>query len=237
MPSFTFPATPLAAMWCGLEPYFLDIREDTWCVDEQAINQALNDLGSQVAIVVPYATFGTAVDLSYYAKLQASGVPVVVDAAASFGTLVSNKHFGSSFPGVIVFSFHATKPFGIGEGGLVYSRNEKLIKDIRCAGNFGFSSNRESVCQGLNSKLSEYAAAMALATLDVFEDKIATREIIANWYQEVIRESGLIRSGWCLQRTEGRVPRQFMSILCPRGQRNVDYVCKLAARGIEARTY
>jgi len=237
MPSFTFPATPLAALWCGLEPYFLDIREDTWCVEEEEVHKALSQLGNEVAVVVPYATFGTAVDLSYYAKLQASGVPVVVDAAASFGTIVSNGHFGSNFPGIIVFSFHATKPFGIGEGGLVYSGNEALIKDIRCAGNFGFSSNRESYSQGLNSKLSEYAAAIALATLDVFESKIATRERISNWYDKILQQSGLLRGGWALQRTEGRIPHQFMNILCPRGQRNVDFVNKLAAKGIEARTY
>ena len=60
MPSFTFPAMPLAAIWCGLDPYFLDIREDTWCVDEQVIDQAISDLGNQVAVVMPCATFGTA---------------------------------------------------------------------------------------------------------------------------------------------------------------------------------
>ena len=237
MPSFTFPATPLAAMWCGLEPYFLDIREDTWCVEEEEVDKALNQLGNEVAVVVPYATFGTAVDLAYYAKLQASGVPVVVDAAASFGTIVSNEHFGTKFQGIIVFSFHATKPFGIGEGGLIYSGNIDSIKGIRCAANFGFRENRESSCQGLNAKLSEYGAAIGLATLDVFEEKIAAREKVANWYRQFLNQAGFLRAGWALQRTHGRVPVQFMSVLCPQGHASVEFVTKLTRKGIEARTY
>lgn len=35
MPSFTFPATPLAAIWCGLEPYFIDVSLDDWCMDKR----------------------------------------------------------------------------------------------------------------------------------------------------------------------------------------------------------
>ena len=111
-------------------------------------------------------------NLEYYKQLNESGVPVVIDATASFGTTKNQQHFGKGFPGPIVYSFHATKSFGIGEGGLIYSENTDLILKIRQAENFGFSTDRESTLQGINGKLSEYAAAIALATLDTFEKKI-----------------------------------------------------------------
>ena len=144
-------------MWCGLEPYFVDIKDDDWCMNEELIKELLEKLGDEVALVMPYATFGTNLDLKFYQRVQDSGVPVVID-AASFGTSGVNGAFGKGFTGVVVFSFHATKPFGIGEGGLVYSADKSLISKIRQAGNFGFSENRETTLQGLNSKLSEYAA-------------------------------------------------------------------------------
>ena len=53
MPSFTFAATPLAAMWCGLEPFFIDIRSDEWCMDEKLLNEVLQMLGDEVAVVIP----------------------------------------------------------------------------------------------------------------------------------------------------------------------------------------
>jgi dTDP-4-amino-4,6-dideoxygalactose transaminase len=141
MPSFTFAATPLAAIWCGLEPYFIDIRQDNFCMNEEFLSEAIKKLGDKVAVVVPYAAFGTCLNLSYYHSLINS-VPVVVDAASSFGTADDNGHFGKGFPGTVVFSFHATKSFGIGEGGLVYSGQSDIINRIRQAGNFGFSEPR-----------------------------------------------------------------------------------------------
>jgi dTDP-4-amino-4,6-dideoxygalactose transaminase len=237
MPSFTFAATPLAAMWCGLKPYFIDIRLDDWCMDEELLKDELRRLGDDVAVVIPYATFGTHLNLDYYHDLHLSGIPVVVDAAASFGTFGENGQFGKVFPGVVVYSFHATKSFGIGEGGLVYSGDREIIPMIRRAGNFGFSERRESVMLGLNGKLSEYGAAITLATLDVFQGKIGIRQQINTWYIQHFEQAGLLNSGWSFQKTKGRIAHQFMSVLCPEGEANETYVESLSDCDIQARTY
>lgn len=237
MPSFTFAATPLAAIWSGLEPFFVDIRLDDWCMNEDLLRNCLNELGDEVAIVIPYATFGTNMNLDFYWQIQESGIPVVVDAAASFGVTGSRDHFGKGFPGCVVFSFHATKPFGIGEGGLVYSANTDLISQIRQAENFGFSAGRETTLPGLNGKMSEYTAAVALSTLDVFEQKIKARQQIYTWYIEQLQKKKLLDKGWTVQKTEGKIPYQFMPICSPEGQRNGDIIYSLANQKIEARTY
>lgn len=237
MPSFTFSATPLAALWCGLEPYFVDIRKDDWCMSEDLLEDALKKLGEEVAIVVPYATFGTDLNLSFYEKLHQSGVPVVIDAAASFGTFGSNGQFGKRFPGVVVFSFHATKSFGIGEGGLVYSADHDQIINIRKAGNFGFSTKRETEMKGTNSKISEYTAAIALATLDAFPEKIKKRQQVHQWYLEEFDKASLSNKGWRMQKEKGNIPYQFMSVLCPYGKSNKNIIKLLANHNIEARTY
>jgi dTDP-4-amino-4,6-dideoxygalactose transaminase len=237
MPSFTFSATPLAAMWCGLDPYFVDVNEDDWCMNEELVKDLLTKLGDKVAVVVPYATFGTDLDLSFYKQIHESGIPVVLDAAPSFGTSGRSGAFGHDFPGPIVFSFHATKSFGIGEGGLVYSADKDLISQIRQAGNFGFSSDRETISQGLNSKLSEYGAAVALATLDAFPEKSRKRRQLYQWYQEQFQQTPLLKKEWQLQKTEGEIAYQFMPVLCPEDQSNLDFVKLLADNQIEARTY
>ncbi|KIL41611.1 aminotransferase DegT [Gordoniibacillus kamchatkensis] len=237
MPSFTFAATPLAALWCGLEPYFVDITEDTWCMNERMVDDLLEKLGEEVAVVVPYATFGTDMDLTYYQKLQDAGVPVVVDAAASFGSTGDDGHFGKGFSGLIVFSFHATKAFGIGEGGLVYSGNGQAIGQIRQAGNFGFSGARESSILGLNSKISEYTAAIALATLDVFQEKTSVRQTLYKWYVKYLTGLGLPEKGWIFHNCRGIVPHQFFPVLCPEEEMNRDIVAACANRQVELRTY
>ena len=237
MPSFTFAATPLAAIWCGLEPFFIDIRSDDWCMDEELLEDVLRLLGDEVAVVIPYATFGNNMDLDIYKQIHESGVPVVVDAAASFGVTDSHNHFGKGFPGCIVYSFHATKSFGIGEGGLVYSSKNEIISKIRQAENFGFSSSRETNLTGINGKLSEYTAAIALSTLDIFAQKIKTRQQIYTWYLELLIQKDLLDKGWTIQKTKGEIPYQFMPICCPEDQNNSDIIHLLKSQNIEARTY
>lgn len=237
MPSFTFAATPLAAMWCGLEPYFIDIDPETWCLDENQVEMAVKDLGDEVAIIVPYATFGTGINLSRYAAWHNAGVPVVVDAASSLGTVIDDRHFGSGFPGAVVFSLHATKSFPIGEGGVVYSGNSDLITRLRQAANFGFTPDRVSHQLGLNAKVSELHAAVGLATLDVFSEKKTLRQRVDSWYQELFNEFSLIQSGWMFQRTTGSLVRQFVPALCPPSQTNQAILIKLEKNHVEARTY
>ena len=70
MPSFTFPATPLAAIWCGLEPYFIDISIDDWYMDKTVLLDKIEELKEEVAIVVPYATFGSWMNLEEYEELE-----------------------------------------------------------------------------------------------------------------------------------------------------------------------
>lgn len=237
MPSFTFAATPLAAMWCGLEPYFVDIREGDLCMDTDLLRETVEKLGDDVAVVVPYAAFGTNIDLSVYRSLQESGIPVIVDAAASFGAHGPQGQFGKGFPGAVIFSFHATKTFGIGEGGMVYSNESSLVDEVRLLSNFGFSEERVSVAMGLNAKLSEYAAAVGLATLDIFPKKVSRRQEIHGWYLKLFQNSGLFDRGWEVQKYEGSVPFQFMTVLCPEGQTNTDYMAELSRSNIESRAY
>lgn len=191
MPSFTFSATPLAAIWAGLDPYFVDVNTDDFSMSEESLLQALERLGEEVAVVVPYATFGFPIDLSPYARLFREGMPVVVDAAASFGASRYETAFGTGFPGAVVFSFHATKAFGIGEGGLVYSADPKLVDLLRSSANFGFGPDKVSKIHGLNAKLPEISAAIGLATLDAFPEKSASAWRFMNG---IARNSGIAGS-------------------------------------------
>ncbi len=237
MPSFTFSATPLAACWCGLEPYFLDISPEDWTLDNELLQAALRRLGDQVAVVVPYATFGTAIDLTLYEELHRTGVPVVLDAAPSLGTIWEKEQFGKGFPGVVVFSFHATKAFGIGEGGLVYSGDISLIERLRKATNFGFSENRETTILGLNGKLSEYGAAVALGTLEAFSAKRKQRLDIYRQYVDAFGSYGLLQKGWVVQQVRGEIPHQFFPVLCPETDFNAEVVNRMEKLGIQLRTY
>jgi dTDP-4-amino-4,6-dideoxygalactose transaminase len=160
MPSFTFAAAAHAALWCGLTPLLCDIDPKTWEADHAAEAEMLTRYAGQIAVVMPYATFGYPIDLDRYTKLAAQlGVPVVVDGAASLGTFDEHGHgFGTGFAGSVVFSMHATKSFAVGEAGLMYSADPDRIARLRTMSSFGFGEPRTATMAGLNGKLSEVTA-------------------------------------------------------------------------------
>ncbi|MFA7428869.1 MAG: aminotransferase class I/II-fold pyridoxal phosphate-dependent enzyme [Rhodospirillaceae bacterium] len=166
MPSWTFSASPLAAMAAGLQPYFGDVDRDTWALDPTQISDAQMEQASALLVVSP---FGTPLNMDdWETVVQKYGVPVVCDAAASLDAVARAPEFQvTSIP--IVISLHATKALGIGEGAIVLCADPDVIERVRQMSNFGFSKTSVSQVVGTNAKLSEYSCAVGLAALDRWE--------------------------------------------------------------------
>ena len=155
MPSFTFAATAQAADWNGLTPLFCDIDPATWLPCRQSMMDLMQQFEGEIAVIVPYATFGNNLDLRWYEQVaERHNVPLVIDAAASLGSLDDRaSQFGSGCPWPVVFSMHATKVFSVGEGGVIYSGDEERIRRLRSMGSFGFEGSRSAKYAGLNAKM------------------------------------------------------------------------------------
>jgi dTDP-4-amino-4,6-dideoxygalactose transaminase len=235
MPSFTFAATAHAALWAGLTPLLCDIEEDTWLPIPKAEEELLARYGREIAVVVPCATFGNCLDLEHYEHLsERYGVPVVVDAAASLGSLTAEGvGFGVGSRHPVVYSMHATKTFATSEGGLVYCADPETVRTLRIMGKFGFEQPRTATMPGLNAKLSEVGALIALRKLSEFEDAVDHRSHLAEAYRARLR-------GWTFQKMRGsRHAFQFMPVLLPTGTSLMrdDVLAALAQRGIGAGAY
>ena len=211
MPSFTFAAAAHAVLWAGLKPLLIDIEPDGWTADTAQEERLLAANSGEIAAIMPYATFGTCLDLDRYDRLSDKyDVPVVIDAAASLGSIdARGMGFGTGSRHTIIYSMHATKAFGVGEAGLVYSADADTIALLRRMGNFGFGADRSATLPGLNSKVSEVTALSALVKLADFEAQIVHRTALADIYLQEL-------PGWTAQHTQGqRIAYQFMPMLLP----------------------
>ena len=137
MPAFTFVATAVAAELCGYRPYLVDIDPESLLIDPQDLldHPVLDHAG----LVIPVAAFGRPPQQQGWRSFQErTTIPVVIDGAASFDRLEEAPPHGlGSIP--VVLSFHATKAFGVGEGGGVAASDARLIERIVQALNFGFA--------------------------------------------------------------------------------------------------
>jgi dTDP-4-amino-4,6-dideoxygalactose transaminase len=114
---------------------------------------------------------------------------VVVDAAASLGTISENgKGFGTGFSGPVVYSMHVTKAFSTAEGGLIYSANSELIRTLRNMSNFGFGEPRNATMIGLNGKMSEVVALLANLRLETFDAVMQRRSCLVELYRNALPE-------------------------------------------------
>lgn len=186
IPAITFVATGTAVLRAGFVPVLADVDPDTWLLTPDIARRALE--GCSLDAVMPVSTFGLAQDVAGWDEFsRQTGLPVVIDAAGAMG----NQAVGERT--TVVFSLHATKSLGCGEGGVVASRDAVLIERIRRATNFGIDleSPFGEAHGGTNAKLSEYHAAVGLAALSQWEHSVAQRNELFERYREEIIRRGL----------------------------------------------
>src|SRR6185312_153204 len=212
MPSFTFPATAQAARWAGLTPRLLDVNPHHCHVAPEQLDRELALRGERVALVIAVSSFGTPpppeVRRRWERACRDAGVSLIVDSAAGFGAIAADGVPVGRQGDVEVVSFHATKPFAIGEGGAVFTRSSELCERIELIVNFGLGADRSvQMPLGLNGKMSELHAATGLAVLDDFDAALDVRRKAARALREAAPSLGWQRE--CERSTWQFVPVRF----------------------------
>ncbi|WP_135507102.1 DegT/DnrJ/EryC1/StrS family aminotransferase [Roseovarius aestuariivivens] len=189
-PSYTFVATISAAQSCGYEPYLMDVDADTWTLDPSKV--AAHPRLEEIGMVMVTAPYGRLPDLQLWSAFSRdTGLPVIIDAAASFDVLTrTGCAYEPDIP--IALSFHATKAFGCGEGGAILcSDPEILVRAVR-ATNHGFLGTRQVIGDNINGKMSEYHACVAMAALDAWPARQTQYDQVTANYAEASQDHGVI---------------------------------------------
>lgn len=200
LPAFTFVATATAILRAGHVPVLADVDADSWMLTPDMARHACAQ--TRVDAVLPVAAFGMPHDMAAWQRFEEdTGLPVVIDAAAAFG---SQRLDGAQ--GTLVFSLHTTKSLPAGEGGLVVSTRPGLAKRVRQLSNFGINLDPASglpvgaltLC-GSNAKMSEYHAALGLASLQTWDAQAAQRQALMADCVSALDHASACRLGWQAQ--------------------------------------
>lgn len=237
MPSFTFAGAINAVLWCGLRPVFVDVEEQSWHLDPDCLAEALAARHGRVAAVLAGSTFGIPPlrdhQTAWEQAARAGGaVPLIVDSAAGFGAAAEDGQLLGRQGDAEVFSFHATKPFAIGEGGLITTTDPETAQRATRLANFGFVDGIVDSDIGLNAKLPEWAAATALAVLEDYGDVIEGRRTRAG---RILRE--LEPHGYRPQVGTDNAVWQFVPVLAPSPEARSAALELAAQGGVELRSY
>lgn len=191
VPAFSFPATANAVAMAGARICFVDVEYDTYCISERTVKESLASLKSedrdQLKAIIPVHEFGYPAPVTAIQGLLSDlGVSVIEDAACALGASLGGKPVGT-LGDVGCFSFHPRKTVTTGEGGVVISSREVILNRIERLKNHGISIDGQSVEflePGLNYRLPDINAALAIGQLDKLASWISQRRELAKIYKQ-----------------------------------------------------
>ncbi len=178
MPALTFVATAAAALYMGAVPVFVDIDDETWCIDPAEAARAVTErtkaivpvhLGSRMADMDQIMAFANEHDLR-----------VIEDCAHMHGGFWRGRGAGS-IGDLGCFSFQSTKLMTSGEGGIIITSDEQLA--ARCGSYVDCGrvrpGDKPAWSQGVfgwNYRMTEFQAAVLEVQLQRLPEQVRVRE-------------------------------------------------------------
>lgn len=193
MPSFTFVSTANAFVLRGARPVFVDVRADTFNLDESLVAAAITPR-TRAIVAVHYGGIGC--ELQPLRDLaRQHGLALIEDNAHGLLGTYQDRPLGS-FGQLATLSFHETKNFTCGEGGALLINEARFLERAEILRDKG--TNRKRFFRGQVDKyswvdlgssyaLSDLLAAFLLAQLEGRDQVMAARRRLWERYAEELR--------------------------------------------------
>lgn len=197
VPSFTFCASVNVILHVGAKPVFVDIDEDTLCLDVKEVAKKITK-NTKAIMAVHFA--GRAADLTSLRQIcDENNLLLIEDAAHAIGTEYQGKLIGNHGD-IVCFSFYATKNMTTGEGGALVTNHDEIAEKARLYGWLGISKsawNRysqsgswfyEVKLPGYKYNMTDIQAGLGIVQLRKLEKMRKKRASIANYYLDRLKE-------------------------------------------------
>jgi dTDP-4-amino-4,6-dideoxygalactose transaminase len=192
LPGLTFLATWQAIIWAGGVPVVADV-DDRGLLDPAAVAAAITP--ATAAILAVHLAGSVAPMDALRAVADRHGLALIGDAAHAFGARGDGFAAGS-LGDVEVFSIGATKQISAGEGGFLTVRTTEREAAARHWALQGRDKGAmDATGPGMNLRLSELTAALAIRILDDYPSQLARRHKIHERYAAGLRGLPLRLSG------------------------------------------
>ncbi len=167
-PANTFMATPLVIMQAGAKVQFVDCNKSDLCMSYKDFKTKA-DKEKPDAVFLVHIGGHLAFDTEKIADYcKQNNILLLEDCAHSHGASWNGKKPGQ-WGEAGFYSFYATKTITTGEGGVLVSKNKKLVEFAKKFRNYG---KFDYVVRGLNYRITEFAAAIGAIQTDRLKDII-----------------------------------------------------------------
>ena len=195
---FSFIATTSSIVWEGCEPVFVDIDPLTLNIDPASIEAAITD---RTSAILATHVYGNPCDVERIQDIaNRHGLKVIYDGAHAFGVKLDEVSI-FNYGDISICSLHATKLYHSVEGGLLITKDPRLLGRLAHMRNFGFDGPEAFSCLGINGKNSEFHAAMGLVNLEYISDILEKRKGLTLLYRRMLNTVNIAMPTWHLKAT------------------------------------
>ncbi len=192
--SFTFCASCNPILYLGATPVFVDSEADTWNIDPELLERAIQDriaqTGRKPKAIVPVHLYGMPAQMDRIMDIaQKYGISVVEDAAEGLGSRLDGKACGT-FGTYGVLSFNGNKMITTSGGGalICHTPEEKqriMFLATQARENYPYYQHEEI---GYNYRMSNICAGIGRGQMTVLEDHIRHHQRLAALYEELLAD-------------------------------------------------
>ena len=204
---FTFISTGEMISLLGARPVFVDIQPDTYNISPEAIEEAITE---KTRLILAVSLYGQCADLNEInAIAEKKGIPVIEDAAQSFGATYKGKQ-SCALTTIGCTSFFPSKPLGCyGDGGACFTDDDDLAGRMREIRVHGQNRRYHHPRIGINGRFDTIQAAVLLEKLEIFPEEVRRRIAVGARYSELLGEcDGAIRTP-CIKESNTSVFAQY----------------------------
>lgn len=195
VPDFTFFSSGEVVPLVGATPIFVDIDEDTYNINPQRLDQAiqyvLEKTNLKPRVVIAVDLFGQPADFKQIKETaEKYNLLILEDGAQGFGGSIETKK-ACSFGDIATTSFFPAKPLGCyGDGGAIFTENDEWAELIRsyCIHGKGIDKY-DNVRIGMNSRLDTLQAVVLIEKIKFFDEEIKKCNQVAEMYTKGLSES------------------------------------------------
>ena len=189
-PAFTFIAAVEAIALVGAKPVFVDVCEDSFNMDVQALEKAITP---KTKAIIPVHLYGQCADMEPILNIaKCNNISVIEDACQAIGAEYSfsggTVKQAGTMGDVGCLSFFPSKNLGCyGDGGAMLTQDDIVAEQLRAICRHGSKEKYNHLRVGFNSRLDTLQAAVLQVKLRHLEDYLAARKSAAKYYLKALK--------------------------------------------------
>ena len=191
VPSFTYIATINAIRYLKASPLFVDIDKQNWQIDLDILEKI--DSKSAQFVLVPHI-YGASCDMDRLSSISTKKNWILIeDCAEALGSSFGEKKLGE-YGKCATFSFFGNKTLSTGEGGMVISKDKKIINYCKFLKSHSMSKTKRywHTEIGYNYRMTNVVAAIGIGQIKLLSKTIERKKRLHERYLKELSDLPIV---------------------------------------------